>query len=108
MRRPRGQGGSPARPDRAAGALRRRDESPRAQPAARARPQTRTDDRRLAMIVHMVILKVKKSVAPKDVERVFAARSEEHTSELQSQFHLVCRLLLEKKKNRQKKHNRSE
>src|SRR5689334_14913702 len=27
-----------------------------------------------------------------------AMRSEEHTSELQSQFHLVCRLLLEKKK----------
>src|SRR5438309_4705382 len=27
-------------------------------------------------------------------------RSEEHTSELQSQFHLVCRLLLEKKKHR--------
>src|SRR5689334_24360052 len=26
-------------------------------------------------------------------------RSEEHTSELQSQFHLVCRLLLEKKKS---------
>src|SRR5438309_9165496 len=30
-------------------------------------------------------------------------RSEEHTSELQSQFHLVCRLLLEKKKKRQKR-----
>src|SRR5689334_23799278 len=30
-------------------------------------------------------------------------RSEEHTSELQSQFHLVCRLLLEKKKNNNKK-----
>src|SRR5438309_8742162 len=29
-----------------------------------------------------------------------AARSEEHTSELQSQFHLVCRLLLEKKKTK--------
>src|SRR6202035_5913165 len=29
-----------------------------------------------------------------------ARRSEEHTSELQSQFHLVCRLLLEKKKSR--------
>src|SRR2546429_6744032 len=29
-----------------------------------------------------------------------AARSEEHTSELQSRLHLVCRLLLEKKKNR--------
>src|SRR5436305_9192208 len=28
----------------------------------------------------------------------FAARSEEHTSELQSRPHLVCRLLLEKKK----------
>src|SRR5689334_24440567 len=28
----------------------------------------------------------------------FRCRSEEHTSELQSQFHLVCRLLLEKKK----------
>src|SRR5699024_12409208 len=28
------------------------------------------------------------------------ARSEEHTSELQSRFDLVCRLLLEKKKNR--------
>src|SRR5689334_23526164 len=28
-------------------------------------------------------------------------RSEEHTSELQSQFHLVCRLLLEKKKQNQ-------
>src|SRR2546430_9801893 len=33
-----------------------------------------------------------------DVEQ---ARSEEHTSELQSQSNLVCRLLLEKKKNNQ-------
>src|SRR5258708_23074540 len=31
--------------------------------------------------------------------RDFAERSEEHTSELQSPDHLVCRLLLEKKKN---------
>src|SRR5256885_12985307 len=30
---------------------------------------------------------------------VFLARSEEHTSELQSPCNLVCRLLLEKKKN---------
>src|SRR2546422_2623795 len=29
----------------------------------------------------------------------FGSRSEEHTSELQSRLHLVCRLLLEKKKN---------
>src|SRR6266481_7563028 len=36
------------------------------------------------------------------IQRVaaLARRSEEHTSELQSQFHLVCRLLLEKKKNK--------
>src|SRR5690625_6539282 len=32
--------------------------------------------------------------------RVVGARSEEHTSELQSRGHLVCRLLLEKKKTK--------
>src|SRR5438270_2773948 len=32
-------------------------------------------------------------------------RSEEHTSELQSQSNLVCRLLLEKKKKKKKKRN---
>src|SRR5438309_6530949 len=43
------------------------------------------------------------SAVPRDV--TFAPgtmRSEEHTSELQSQFHLVCRLLLEKKKKKNK------
>src|SRR5258708_8296936 len=34
------------------------------------------------------------------LRRVAASRSEEHTSELQSPDHLVCRLLLEKKKKR--------
>src|SRR5689334_24129388 len=38
------------------------------------------------------------SLAPLAVQ----SRSEEHTSELQSQFHLVCRLLLEKKKKKKK------
>src|SRR5258707_11192114 len=33
-----------------------------------------------------------------DRQRVAPARSEEHTSELQSRQYLVCRLLLEKKK----------
>src|SRR5690348_17586626 len=33
--------------------------------------------------------------------RVVEARSEEHTSELQSPVHLVCRLLLEKKKTKE-------
>src|SRR6267143_5313670 len=31
-----------------------------------------------------------------------SSRSEEHTSEVQSQFHLVCRLLLEKKKKKRR------
>src|SRR2546429_2986491 len=35
---------------------------------------------------------------PEDALRVQSGRSEEHTSELQSRLHLVCRLLLEKKK----------
>src|SRR5688572_30916502 len=33
------------------------------------------------------------------MDRICGARSEEHTSELQSQSNLVCRLLLEKKKH---------
>src|SRR5687768_17931007 len=36
-------------------------------------------------------------------ERRRRDRSEEHTSELQSRLHLVCRLLLEKKKKKQKR-----
>src|SRR3712207_8436329 len=35
----------------------------------------------------------------RDEEVLFEVRSEEHTSELQSRQYLVCRLLLEKKKN---------
>src|SRR5712675_2866783 len=47
--------------------------------------------------------------APATARRVAARgrprpRSEEHTSELQSRLHLVCRLLLEKKKNITCKH----
>src|SRR5689334_23553156 len=37
--------------------------------------------------------------------KLLRVRSEEHTSELQSQFHLVCRLLLEKKKKKKKNSN---
>src|SRR2546422_6040400 len=33
-----------------------------------------------------------------DLAKMIEQRSEEHTSELQSRLHLVCRLLLEKKK----------
>src|SRR5205085_11688484 len=38
------------------------------------------------------------AVAPGEIATPMTGRSEEHTSELQSQSNLVCRLLLEKKK----------
>src|SRR5205809_1838380 len=44
----------------------------------------------------------RRGVMVKEFEDV--ARSEEHTSELQSRLHLVCRLLLEKKKTKTKQH----
>src|SRR2546429_4139978 len=40
----------------------------------------------------------------KDEGHAKATRSEEHTSELQSRLHLVCRLLLEKKKRKPNQH----
>src|SRR5690554_8137485 len=40
------------------------------------------------------------NVALRQILDLYACRSEEHTSELQSRPHLVCRLLLEKKKNK--------
>src|SRR3712207_7602530 len=39
------------------------------------------------------------------MEYFFEARSEEHTSELQSRQYLVCRLLLEKKKHHKPSHH---
>src|SRR5688572_31840023 len=53
-----------------------------------------------AFSVHEVLERVRSLVKAEfgaDIER---DRSEEHTSELQSQSNLVCRLLLEKKKNK--------
>src|SRR5687768_18180314 len=46
------------------------------------------------------ILRKQGVFSPEETARIGArvARSEEHTSELQSRLHLVCRLLLEKKK----------
>src|SRR3712207_8607523 len=44
-----------------------------------------------------------RAIANRDIDTdrlsAYARRSEEHTSELQSRQYLVCRLLLEKKKN---------
>src|SRR5690349_23373797 len=44
----------------------------------------------------------KVGVLPQSATGITAARSEEHTSELQSRRDLVCRLLLEKKKKKKK------
>src|SRR2546422_1766099 len=51
----------------------------------------------------------RRAVRPEEAEPMLAetrerqfTRSEEHTSELQSRLHLVCRLLLEKKKKLEK------
>src|SRR2546429_9601857 len=52
---------------------------------------TRRCGRHLHRANHYSLLRDKRAT-PED-------RSEEHTSELQSRLHLVCRLLLEKKKN---------
>src|SRR3989449_8041624 len=41
------------------------------------------------------------------IATIAVGRSEEHTSELQSRLHLVCRLLLEKKKNNHMKQTRN-
>src|SRR5690625_7664696 len=49
------------------------------------------------------VLHVSVAVSSISTSLCAACRSEEHTSELQSRGHLVCRLLLEKKKKETKK-----
>src|SRR5258708_36847956 len=51
-------------------------------------------------VVHLLVVEVEPDAvaAEHEVVVVHVERSEEHTSELQSPDHLVCRLLLEKKK----------
>src|SRR2546422_6560155 len=64
---------------------------PRALPAMRGLTPLRG---RLVPVVHLGALLGERT-----------PRSEEHTSELQSRLHLVCRLLLEKKKKKEKRTN---
>src|SRR5205809_6208133 len=45
----------------------------------------------------------RRAAASGGCHRAVQLRSEEHTSELQSRLHLVCRLLLEKKKKKNRK-----
>src|SRR2546427_9570512 len=57
-------------------------------------------------LIHRRRIRGPRGVRPVELERLvdgevgLGLRSEEHTSELQSQSNLVCRLLLEKKKKR--------
>src|SRR5256885_8392464 len=68
-------------------------------PAQRLRPQIRLNPHDVcAAVVGEPVLAGEHG----GVQRI-ASRSEEHTSELQSPCNLVCRLLLEKKKNNQRK-----
>src|SRR2546422_3537626 len=61
------------------------------------RGQQRGHDHRHGALEGRIPESGQRPVAGRVPERA-AARSEEHTSELQSRLHLVCRLLLEKKK----------
>src|SRR5437899_3738677 len=60
----------------------------------------RADEVPSVVIDVMMLLRRSERIRP-----IRADRSEEHTSELQSLRHLVCRLLLEKKKKKTKKKN---
>src|SRR3989449_8554741 len=62
---------------------------------APARAITCRDDQ---MLLASRLHRLDRGVAPHEVAIGHDLRSEEHTSELQSRLHLVCRLLLEKKK----------
>src|SRR5438309_8735860 len=70
--------------------------------ASQARVQTRVQRKCFTQACNEQSCKLSTPVSIRELRRFSRrskkARSEEHTSELQSQFHLVCRLLLEKKK----------
>src|SRR2546422_2969289 len=65
------------------------------QPIVFGAPQLSTSSRRVAFSVSLARCRNSANALAST-----AIRSEEHTSELQSRLHLVCRLLLEKKKTR--------
>src|SRR3989449_2626631 len=65
-----------------------------------AMPLAQRDDGR----GHVRLIPLPRIGAAARVQIVHRPRSEEHTSELQSRLHLVCRLLLEKKKTKTVEH----
>src|SRR2546422_7545841 len=60
--------------------------------------------------IDIALLELEEGVLPISIRRSLpdADRSEEHTSELQSRLHLVCRLLLEKKKQLRREPRRTD
>src|SRR5438270_4690534 len=54
-------------------------------------------------IEHVPVERIEELVGNRELFDLRPGRSEEHTSELQSQSNLVCRLLLEKKNNKQRR-----
>src|SRR5690625_5125857 len=59
------------------------------------------DQRTVALDVDLLqVLEHAATLTDQEQQATTRVRSEEHTSELQSRGHLVCRLLLEKKKNK--------
>src|SRR2546430_6221787 len=75
--------------------FRSREESDARRRGRRAGEATPSDDARSLRRTDRGQLRVR--ALQRDVRRRLLQRSEEHTSELQSQSNLVCRLLLEKK-----------
>src|SRR5688572_30968681 len=69
----------------------------------RPREQRRVDDDLHGRIGGLLVHRVRRGRGQLQDRR--ACRSEEHTSELQSQSNLVCRLLLEKKKKKKRKND---
>src|SRR2546430_7437219 len=74
------------------------DALPISQPRTRTEPSTRA---RRSRTTSTCSWGASEAARGRTCRRSTAGRSEEHTSELQSQSNLVCRLLLEKKKRRQ-------
>src|SRR2546422_2169365 len=68
----------------------------RGEPGLGHRPLARRDDR----LCHQPGAGLGPADRPRPAASRRKRRSEEHTSELQSRLHLVCRLLLEKKKKK--------
>src|SRR2546422_3024017 len=58
--------------------------------------------RRRLVALRQLVQDARRGERERAVQEPFVERSEEHTSELQSRLHLVCRLLLEKKKKEHK------